>query len=77
MNDKTPNSLEPVKKVRVARMSRWPLYAVLLVGLFLLGILVYSVNFEHNQGEEQAATPKVDSRKRNASCSWAKAAASL
>lgn len=48
MNDKTPNSLEPVKKVSVARMSRWPLYAVLLVGLFLLGILVYSVNFAHN-----------------------------
>lgn len=60
MSDKTPNSLEPVKKVSVARMSRWPLYAVLLVGLFLLGILVYSVNFAHNQGEEQAATPKVD-----------------
>lgn len=60
MNDKTPNSLEPVKKVSVARMSRWPLYAVLLAGLFLLGILVYSVNFAHNQGEEQATTPKVD-----------------
>lgn len=60
MSDKTPNSLEPVKKVSVARMSRWPLYAVLLAGLFLLGILVYSVNFAHNQGEEQAATPKVD-----------------
>ena len=60
MSDKTPNSLEPVKKVSVARMSRWPLYAVLLAGLFLLGILVYSVNFAHNQEEEQAATPKVD-----------------
>ena len=60
MSDKTPNSLEPVKKVSVARMSRWPLYAVLLAGLFLLGILVYSVNFAHNQAEEQAATPKVD-----------------
>lgn len=60
MSDKTPNSLEPVKKVSVARMSRWPLYAVLLAGLFLLGILVYSVNFAHNQEEKQAATPKVD-----------------
>lgn len=60
MSDKTPNSLEPVKKVSVARMSRWPLYAVLLAGLFLFGILVYSVNFAHNQGEEQAGTPKVD-----------------
>lgn len=60
MSDKTPNSLEPVKKVSVARMSRWPLYAVLLAGLFLFGILVYSVNFAHNQGEKQAGTPKVD-----------------
>ena len=33
---------------------------MLLVGLFLLGILVYSVNFAHNQEEEQAGTPKVD-----------------
>lgn len=60
MSDKTPNSLEPVKKVNVARMSRWPMYAVLLVGLLLLCVLVYSVNFAHNQEEEQAATPKVD-----------------
>lgn len=58
--DTTPNSLEPTKKVDAARMSKWPLYAVLLVGLFLLGILVYSVNFAHNQEEEQAGTPKVD-----------------
>ncbi len=60
MSDNTPNSLEPTKKVNVARMSRWPLYAVLLAGLFLLGILVYSVNFAHNQEEEQAGTQKVD-----------------
>lgn len=60
MSDATPNSLEPTKKVSVARMSKWPMYAVLLAGLFLLGILVYSVNFAHNQAEEQAGTPKVD-----------------
>lgn len=60
MSDTTPNSLEPTRKVSVARMSRWPMYAVLLAGLFLLGILVYSVNFAHNQQEEQAGTPKVD-----------------
>ena len=60
MSDTTPNNLEPTKKVDAARMSKWPLYAVLLVGLFLLGILVYSVNFAHNQEEEQAGTPKVD-----------------
>ncbi len=35
------------------------MYAVLLAGLFLLGILVYSVNFAHNQQEEQTGTPKV------------------
>jgi type IV secretion system protein TrbI len=60
MADKTPNNLEPVKKINVARMSRWPMYAVLLVGLLLLGVLLYSVNFAHKQEEEQAATPKVD-----------------
>lgn len=60
MSDATPNSLEPTKKVDAARMSKWPLYAVLLAGLFMLGILVYSVNFAHNQEEEQAGTPKVD-----------------
>ena len=60
MSERTPNSLEPTKKVSVSRMSRWPLYAVLIAGLFLLGILVYSVNFAHNQDEEQAGTQKVD-----------------
>lgn len=60
MADTTPNSLKPTRKVSVARMSKWPMYAVLLAGLFLLGILVYSVNFAHNQQEEQAGTPKVD-----------------
>lgn len=60
MSDATPNSLEPTRKVSVARMSKWPMYAVLLAGIFLLGILVYSVNFAHNQEEEQAGTPKVN-----------------
>ena len=60
MSDTTPNSLEPTKKVNAARMSKWPLYAVLLAGLFLLGVLVYSVNFAHNQEEKQSGTPKVD-----------------
>lgn len=60
MSDTTPNSLEPTKNVNAARMSKWPLYAVLLAGLFLLCVLVYSVNFAHNQEEEQAGTPKVD-----------------
>ncbi len=60
MPDTTPNSLEPIKKVNAARMSKWPLYAVLLAGLFLLGILVYSVNFAHKQEAEQSGTPKVE-----------------
>ena len=60
MSDATPNSLEPTKKVFVARMSKWPMYAVLLGGLFLLGVLVYSVNFAHNQEEDLAKAPKVD-----------------
>lgn len=60
MSDTTPNSLEPTKTVNATRMSKWPLYAVLLAGLFLLGILVYSVNFAHNQEAEQGSIPKVD-----------------
>lgn len=60
MPNSTPNSLEPTKKVNAVRMSKWPVYAVLLAGLFLLGILVYSVNFAHNDEEEQGSTPKVD-----------------
>ncbi len=59
MSDTTPNSLGPVKKVSVAKMSKWPLYAFLLVVMLLLAALVYSVNFAHNQEEEQAA-PKVE-----------------
>ena len=56
----SPNSLEPTKTINAVRMSEWPLYAVLLAGLLLFGILVYSVNFAHNQEEEQGGTPKVD-----------------
>ena len=62
MRDKSPNSLEPVKKVGVVKMSKWPLYAFLLFSLILLAALVYSVNYAHNQDKEQAATPKVDIR---------------
>ena len=61
MNDTTPNSLEPQKKIKVAKMSRWPLYAFLLFVLLLLAALVYSVNFAHNQDKEQAGL-KVDIR---------------
>lgn len=76
MSDNTSNSLEPAKKINVTRMSRWPIYAVLLVGLFLLGILVYSVNFAHNQEEEQAGTPKVDIKEEERPLLMSEAAAS-
>jgi len=60
MSDNTPNSLEPVKKVRAAKMSRWPLYAFLLMVVLLFAALVYSVNYAHNQDKKQGETPKVD-----------------
>jgi len=60
MGDKNPNSLGPIKTVNAVRMNRWPLYAVLLIGLFLLGVLIYSVNFAHNQEQELPDTPKAD-----------------
>lgn len=60
MGDKNPNSLGPIKTVNAVRMSRWPLYAVLLIGLFLLGVLIYSVNFAHNQEQELPDTSKAD-----------------
>ncbi len=57
--DGSPNGLAP-QKPQVTRMAKWPLYFVLLMGLGLLCVLVYSVNFAHNQEEEQARTKKVD-----------------
>jgi hypothetical protein len=75
MNDNTPNSLEPVKKADVAKMSKWPLYAFIAVVL-LLAALVYSVNFAHNQEEDHGGTPKVVIREEKNRCSWAKAGAS-
>lgn len=58
----TPNSLilPADKKVSAFRLSKWPLYAVLLAGLVLIGVLVYSVNFAHVDDEEERKTKKVD-----------------
>ena len=56
----SPNSFEPAPPSDVVKMRRWPLYAVVLAGLFLLAVLVYSVNFAHKQEEEQAQNHKVD-----------------
>lgn len=55
----TPNSLAPVKP-SITKMSKWPLYCVIAAGLILFCVLFYSVNFAHNEEEEQAATTKVE-----------------
>jgi type IV secretion system protein VirB10 len=60
MTDDSPNRLSPVNKVPVRRMNRWPLYALLAAAVALLGVLVYSVNFAHNQDEEEAKAKKVE-----------------
>jgi type IV secretion system protein VirB10 len=60
MKDNSPNSLEPIRKVSVAKMSRWPLYALLAVLIMLMAVLIYSVNFAHNQNKDADGTPKVD-----------------
>lgn len=54
MTQDSPNSLslEPTKKVNVAKMSRWPLYAALVAGTVLFAVLVYSVNFSGKEEEE-------------------------
>lgn len=62
MTENAPNSLilPADKKVNTFRLSKWPLYAVLLAGMLLIGVLVYSVNFAHVDGEEERKTQKVD-----------------
>ena len=65
MADNSPNGLEldPKKKLnvlRIARMSKGPLYIGLFGALFMLAILVYSVNFAHDPEEEQAKAREVD-----------------
>lgn len=62
MTDNAPNALilPADKKVQAFRLGKWPLYVVLLVGLALIGVLVYSVNFAHVDGEEERKTRKVD-----------------
>lgn len=62
MTDNAPNALilPADKKVQAFRLGKWPLYVVLLAGLALIGVLVYSVNFAHVDGEEKRKTKKVD-----------------
>ena len=57
--DASPNGLQLNAQPRIARMGRWPIYAVLLALLILGAVLVYSVNFAHNQEEKEEAKEAV------------------
>lgn len=60
MKDESPNGLVMSPEPVVARMGRWPLYALLIVLILLLAALIYSVNFAHDpqkkEGPQKAAT---------------------
>lgn len=49
--EESPNGLQLNGKPTVAKMGKWPLYVALLFLLLLGGVLVYSVNFAHDQEE--------------------------
>ena len=51
--DASPNGLQLNAQPRIARMGKWPIYAVLLALLILGAVLVYSVNFAHDQEEKE------------------------
>lgn len=53
--DASPDGLQLNARPRIARMGKWPIYAVLAALLLLGGVLVYSVNFAHNQEEKEEA----------------------
>lgn len=65
---KSPDKLElsPVGKAEnVTRMSRKPLYLVILAAFFLIAVLVYSVNFAHNPEEEDYTnTVKIEENEK-------------
>lgn len=46
MKDESPNSLK-TPTVQVARMAKWPIYAVAFLCVCLFGVLYYSVNYSH------------------------------
>ena len=62
MADKSPDSLimPAEKRVTAFRLSRWPLYAVLLGTGLLIAVLVYSVNFAHNNADDDNKAKPVD-----------------
>ncbi len=57
--DASPNGLQLNAQPRIARMGKWPIYVVLLALLLLGAVLVYSVNFSHNQEDKEEAKEAV------------------
>ena len=57
--DASPNGLQLNAQPRIARMGKWPIYAVLLALLILGAVLVYSVNFAHDQEEKEETKEAV------------------
>jgi type IV secretion system protein VirB10 len=56
MSDNSPNEFTPpgASGLAVARMSKKPLILVLLVGLILAAVLIYSVNFSAHRKKDDA-----------------------
>lgn len=56
MSDNSPNEFTPpgASGLAVARMSKKPLLLVLLVGLILAAVLIYSVNFSEHRKKDDA-----------------------
>lgn len=52
MSDESPNGLQLNAKPPVAKMGKWPMYIALFALLVLAAVLIYSVNFAHNDKEE-------------------------
>jgi len=62
--DMSPNGLQLTPKPNVARMGRWPLYMVIIAGFVLAAALIYSVNFAHNETEEEETAGEVIEEKK-------------
>ena len=52
MSDSSPNGLNLQQRPRVARLGKWPLYAGIAILFLMVGALIYSVNFAHNDEAE-------------------------
>lgn len=64
MKDESPNGLVMSPEPVVARMGRWPLYALLIVLILLLAALIYSVNFAHDPQKRKGHKKRRQSAKR-------------